>query len=155
MPVRRAKAFSLLGLIASLIAILPVLAAVAGAAIAEAAGCTVTAAGAQSCAIFGYQAKELIYAMSMSYWLLIFTALYCPVAIGLFLAAFITRGKGSDPAAPYPVAGLQFWLIAAGALMLPLITTAGLLLLALALIRHVTLRRRERTSAEPSDPAQG
>lgn len=151
---RRVKAFSLLGLIALLIAILPVLAAVAGAAIAEAAGCTVTAAGAQSCVIFGYQAKELIYAMSMSYWLLIFTALYCPVAIGLFIAAFIARRKGSDPAAPYPVAGLQFWLIWAGLLMLPLFTTAGLLLLALALFRHVTLHRRERTGAEPSGPTE-
>lgn len=148
----RARAFAFLGVIAGVIAILPVLTALAGVGIARMAGCRVTAAGAQSCVVFGHEAKELIYSLSMSYWLLMFTVFYIPVAIGFFLVAFSMRDKRPDPDATLTRTGLVFWLTSIGLLILPLFPDFGLLLLAMAVLAYAVMRWRERRAATPSPP---
>lgn len=148
----RSRAFAFLGVIAGVIAILPALTAAAGVGIAAVAGCPVTAAGAKSCVVFGHEAKELIYSLSMSYWLLIFTVFYIPVAIGLFLVAFSMRDKRPDPDATLTRTGLVFWLISIGLLILPLFPDFGLLLLAMAALAYAVMRWRERRAATPSPP---
>lgn len=148
----RSRAFACLGVIAGVIAILPALTAFAGVGIARVAGCRVTAAGAQSCVLFGYEARELIHSLSMSYWLLMFTALYVPVAIGLFVVAFITRDKRPDPDAAPTRTGLVFWLTSTGLLILPLFVDFGLLLLTIAALFYGVMRWCERGAARPSTP---
>jgi hypothetical protein len=128
----RARAFCLLGLMAAFIAAVPVLIAVLGIRLADEAGCAVTEASVQSCIIFGYELKDPIYAVVLLYQLLYYTILYVPIAIALLIAAFVTRRKRGGGNMPCPTVGLQFWVISAGLLILPLFTYLALLLMSLA-----------------------
>ncbi len=135
-----------------MIAVLPALTALAGVGIAEAAGCKVAAAVAQSCILFGHEAKDVIYALSMSYWLLMFTALYVPIAMGLFFVAFITRGKQADPNVLPTNTGLLFWLTSIGLLISPLFVYFGFFLLIIAALLYAVMHWREQAAAKRSTP---
>lgn len=151
----RARAFAVLGVAAAIIAILPMLTAAAGIGMAGLAGCKLTAAGPQSCIMFGHDAGELIYLLSMSYWLLLFTALYAPVAIGLVIVAFRMKRKRSDADGAPERAGPGFWLSSIALMALPLFRHVGLFLLAIAALHLAIMRFRERPRQTPGGPPDG
>jgi heme/copper-type cytochrome/quinol oxidase subunit 2 len=151
----RARAFAVLGVAAAIVAILPLLTAAAGVGIARLAGCKVTAAGAQSCIIFGHDAGELIYSLSMSYWLLMFTALYVPVAIGLVIVAVRMRRKGSAAHGAPDRAGPAFWLVSIALMTLPLFRHIALFMLAIAALYLAVMRWREQPRQAEDRPPEG
>jgi uncharacterized membrane protein YjgN (DUF898 family) len=114
---RRSSALFIASGLALFVATLPVIFALVAGIVAKSAGCSLNAAGNQSCIVFGMEAGNMLYSMSIAIWLLIFTWLYLPLAIGFAVAeANALRLGRQNPFSNRPV-GAVFWLLLSAVLM--------------------------------------
>jgi hypothetical protein len=128
---RLSKALFGLTIVALLLAISPLISTLLAAIISSSAGCVMNEGSASSCVILGMEMKDTLYAMAMSFWLIMFTWLYLPVALGIATASVIYWKREKQYPKQAKRAGWAFWFGAIGLLLLPLATDFALVLVAI------------------------
>lgn len=141
---RRSSALFVLAGLAALIVVAPFISTLIAALIADQYGCVLNEAFAETCVVMGRDIKDTLYVMGTAFWLMIFTALYIPVAIGLVIAGVVTRQKEKRNAETPPRARAVFWLVAVGLLLLPLFGSFSLMLLVAAGATAFYLHRKRQ-----------
>ena len=118
--------------LALLLAFAPVLITIAASVIAQAAGCKLDEGTAHICIIAGKDYGQTLYEMGVAFWLIIFTALYLPIAVALGVAGFIYMARGREDSKKNGKTGWVFWLLVASILLMPILGPQSTLLAGIA-----------------------
>jgi hypothetical protein len=115
-------------------AALPFLSAGLASFVANAAGCGLNEGGAAACLIMGINAGPVLYNMFSAFWLFLFSWLYIPVALLLFVAAVVILLRGKRDPARNKRVGWNLWLLFFAAMLAPFARIVSLGLIAIAFL---------------------